>query len=56
MCFEIILVNLIFVVCGGFATLSTLAKSSYVSWNSLPCSFLVRVGHKRDLHETCQWK
>ena len=53
MCFEIILVNLIFLVCGGFAVLSTLAKLDYVSRNPLPCPFSIRVGHKRNLHEIC---
>ena len=53
MCFEIILVNLTFMVCGGFAVLSTLAKLDYVSRNSLPCPSSIRVGHKRNLHEIC---
>lgn len=52
--FEIILVN-VFMVCGGFTVLSALARLKYISQNSFPCSFLVRVGH-REFCVRFQWK
>ena len=36
--------------------LATLAKLDSVSWNSRPCPFSIRVGHKRNLHEMYEVK